>query len=84
MNLEENYGKERTLPGLPYNSRQLFWIIYSSIMCNNIDVNNTEGFIHMLPFQRILGAFRNSDHFAEDFTCPVGSKMNPATKCKIL
>ncbi|KAJ8924080.1 hypothetical protein NQ315_006861 [Exocentrus adspersus] len=84
LNWQEENGKESNLIGLNYTSNQLFWIMYASLMCNNVDVDDREGLIHMLPFQRILGAFRNSKHFAKDFECVVGSNMNPEVKCKIL
>ena len=32
---------------------------------------------------RIIGPLSNNEHFAEDFDCPIGSKMNPETKCGV-
>ncbi|KAJ8967238.1 hypothetical protein NQ317_006653, partial [Molorchus minor] len=84
IQLEQERGDEKKLPGFPYSPTQFFWITYTSIMCNNLVVNNTESFTHMLPFHRIVGAFRNSEYFAQDFKCPVGTNMNPVEKCFIL
>lgn len=71
------------LPGLTYESHQLFWISYASTMCSDLEFNNTEAFTHMLPNQRIMGSFRNSYYFSNDFKCPVGSNMNPKKKCQV-
>ncbi|KAJ8936548.1 hypothetical protein NQ314_012288 [Rhamnusium bicolor] len=84
QNLQQKDEKGITIPGLPYSSNQLFWIMYASIMCNNMEINANEEFSHMLPSQRIVGAFRNTEYFAKDFNCPLGSNMNPTEKCKIL
>lgn len=78
-----DWNERNDLPGLDYDANQLFWISYASTMCSDADFNNTEAFTHMLPNQRILGSFRNSRYFSEDFNCPAGSNMNPINKCEI-
>lgn len=43
-----------------------------------------EGNTHS-PFRfRVLGPLKNSEAFSKDFSCPVGSLMNPEKKCSLL
>nr|XP_023011692.1 neprilysin-1-like isoform X1 [Leptinotarsa decemlineata] len=72
------------LPGLDFTSAQIFWISYALTMCDNLPVNNTKKSTHMQPFQRIIGSYRNSRYFANDFYCHEGTNMNPAEKCIVL
>lgn len=39
--------------------------------------------VHSPGMFRVLGPLSNMRQFAEDFHCPVGSKMNPAKKCEV-
>ena len=32
---------------------------------------------------RVLGTFRNMQHFANDFNCSVNTPMNPVNKCEV-
>ncbi|XP_057662027.1 neprilysin-2-like [Diorhabda carinulata] len=72
------------LPGLKYNSNQLFWLSYAGTMCNGNTNATTLIRRHLNPAFRILGSFRNSRHFAKDFNCKSGTYMNPVDKCIVL
>ncbi|XP_031344650.1 neprilysin-2-like [Photinus pyralis] len=79
-------GKELLLPGLNYTDRQLFWISAANSLCENQKPDSATG--HFLNSQlprkfSINGALSNTDYFAKDFNCRVGSKMNPVSKCEV-
>lgn len=64
----------------------MFWLGAANVWCakyrpETTKVNIETGYHPPCEF-RILGSFTNQDEFARDFNCPVGSKMNPAKKCK--
>ncbi|XP_015116946.1 neprilysin-2 isoform X2 [Diachasma alloeum] len=80
-------GQEPMLPGLPYTPRQMFWISAANTWCSvyrpeALKLRITTGF-HSPGEFRILGPLSNMPEFAEDFKCPVGSKMNPENKCAV-
>ncbi|KAF7995460.1 hypothetical protein HCN44_006567 [Aphidius gifuensis] len=86
--LIKNYNLEQKLSGfLNFTSRQMFWISYGSTWCEK---SRTEFLIHSInigahcPHEfRVSGPLSNLDEFSKDFKCPVGSKMNPKTKCTV-
>ncbi|KAK0157462.1 hypothetical protein PV328_011205 [Microctonus aethiopoides] len=78
---------EPILPGLNYTSSQMFWISYASNECTLInrdyliDIAKTK--MHLPNQHRVLGSLSNIPEFSEDFNCPLGSPINPKTKCSI-
>lgn len=83
--LEEN-KEEHKLIGLEYTPKQFFWIKSSLPWCYRSlpdDEYTLPDLDKILKF-RIIEGVKNSESFAEDFSCPVGSKMNPETKCWLL
>ncbi|XP_050444049.1 neprilysin-2-like [Adelges cooleyi] len=82
------HKKEPRLPGLDeFSPRQMFWISAANIWCS---VYRPEALKHSVltghhsPGQfRVIGSFQNQQDFANDFSCPQGSYMNPVKKCKV-
>lgn len=79
--------EERFLPGLNLTHNQLFFISFAQLWCTN---DRDDYKIHKIqtdifapaPF-RVIGTLQNFEDFAEAFSCPVGSRMNPEKKCKV-
>ncbi|KAF5272766.1 hypothetical protein FQA39_LY07793 [Lamprigera yunnana] len=80
-------NKEPLLPGLNYTQNQIFWLTIGNIWCSKERPELLEKMAitasHSPSYFRVLGSMRNSKHFAKDFDCPVGSKMNPIQKCSV-
>uniref|UniRef100_A0A1I8M5N8 Peptidase family M13 n=1 Tax=Musca domestica TaxID=7370 RepID=A0A1I8M5N8_MUSDO len=76
-----------TLPRLPYNGKQLFFISYAQIWCSDIHpaMRNlqTSTDNHVPGKFRVIGPLSNFPEFSKEFNCPLGSNMNPASKCII-
>ncbi|KAG4068443.1 hypothetical protein HA402_004783 [Bradysia odoriphaga] len=78
------------LPNLNYTANQLFWIAAAQLYCGRTYVlgfRTTCDYddVHAPNRYRVIGMFRNSDEFASDFKCKVGSNMNPPKdeKCEL-
>ncbi|KAK9888869.1 hypothetical protein WA026_001089 [Henosepilachna vigintioctopunctata] len=83
----KKYGKEKRLPGLEYTPQQMFWISAGNIWCSkyrpeSLKLRVLTGY-HSPGTFRVNGPLSNLDYFANDFGCPLGSKMNPRKKCKV-
>ncbi|XP_047359267.1 neprilysin isoform X2 [Vespa velutina] len=79
-------GKDRSLPGLEgLRSSQLFFISAAQTYCSNMTAEayilSVELDYHTPQPERVNGIMMNSQAFAEAFRCPIGSKMNPVSKC---
>jgi membrane metallo-endopeptidase-like protein 1 len=78
---------EKALPGLPYTPRQMFWISAATNGCTKYKKEYLKQMVmsgfHSPYYFRILVPFMNSDYFARDFNCPLGSPMNPKYKCRV-
>ena len=78
---------EKRLPGLNYTPQQMFWISAASVSCRKLTdeilrilIKND---VHSPSEARVRVAFSNNGHFANDFKCKIGSKMNPVKKCHL-
>ncbi|KAG1679370.1 Neprilysin-2 [Nymphon striatum] len=84
---KKHYGDEPSLPGLPYNSNQMFWLSYSTARCAEYHKEYVESSIvsrrHSLYPLRVNIPLSNIPYFAKDFNCPLGSGMNPKKKCLV-
>ena len=78
---------ELPLPNFKYTSNQLFWISAAQTWCQNIKpeklITDMATKVYAPRQFRVNIPFSNSPSFNEDWKCPVGSKMNPAAKCKL-
>ncbi|XP_017114495.1 neprilysin-4 [Drosophila elegans] len=84
-----------TLPGLNYTNTALFFVSYAQQHCSLDEIRSRDnqwipgGFLysarqnHTWTRLQVNGPLRNSAEFAREFHCPIGSPMNPATKCTI-
>ena len=81
------HGKEKILPGLKLNQKQLFWLSAANVWCQKYRPKALESLItldsHSPGKFRVLGAYSNIPEFAKDFNCPVGSNYNPVKKCEV-
>ncbi|XP_057331668.1 neprilysin-2-like isoform X2 [Microplitis mediator] len=83
----DRHKPEPTLPGLFFTPRQMFWISAANTWCSvhrpeALKLRITTGF-HSPGEFRILGSLSNMPEFAEDFQCPLESRMNPKHKCAV-
>lgn len=78
-------GPKTTYSSLPYNSNQLFWLTYATRWCTSksslLQVDSTDE--HAPVDKRVIGVVSNSREFSKDFSCPIGSHMNPVKKCSV-
>ncbi|XP_045542231.1 neprilysin-2 isoform X1 [Papilio machaon] len=84
----KRHGEEPRLPGLEkYTPKQLFWLSAASTWCSvyrkeALKLRITTGF-HAPGRFRVLGPLSNMEEFSRDYSCPLGSPMNPKNKCKV-
>jgi len=84
---EDANGADETtvLPG--YNNDQLFFIAFAQSWCQLVKDEYAHKIIktnpHSLPFARVKGPLSNFQTFSDVFQCPVGSPMNPPSKCNL-
>uniref|UniRef100_A0A646QC39 Neprilysin n=1 Tax=Hemiscolopendra marginata TaxID=943146 RepID=A0A646QC39_9MYRI len=75
-------GPEFRLPGLNFTQKQLFWLSAATGLCGNERSKYLEENKDISPSRfRVTGMVINSLDFGKDFSCPVGSPMNPVEKC---
>ncbi|KAH8381843.1 hypothetical protein KR009_000624, partial [Drosophila setifemur] len=94
-NNDFNVLAKETLPGLNYSNTALFFVAYAQQYCSLEEIRPKEdqtmprGFVysakqnHSWTRLEVNGPLRNLAEFAREFRCPIGSPMNPATKCSI-
>ncbi|XP_050431997.1 neprilysin-1-like isoform X2 [Adelges cooleyi] len=81
------HGKEPRLPGLErYTNEQLFFLGYANQYCNFYyeDPQDEMENVHSPKTVRVRSVLSLLPEFADVWSCPVGSKMNPKVeKCQI-
>jgi neprilysin len=81
------HGEEPELPGLNLTHNQLFFLNYAQIWCGSMRpedaLTKIRSSVHSPGIIRVIGPLSNSKDFAEAYNCPVGSRMNPTSKCSV-
>ncbi|KFM58079.1 Endothelin-converting enzyme 2, partial [Stegodyphus mimosarum] len=81
-NLEE---QEKPLPAVSLSQKKTFYVQAAQVYCEDRIGQYQNGDVLSLPVKlRVNGAVSNIPDFGDVFNCPVGSAMNPETKCNLL
>ncbi|XP_058126408.1 neprilysin-1 [Anopheles ziemanni] len=82
-----HHGSEPDLPGLNMTHDQLFFLNYAQIWCGSMRpedaLTKIRSSVHSPGIIRVIGPLSNSRDFAEAYNCPLGSPMNPVSKCSV-
>ncbi|KAI0238131.1 hypothetical protein LSAT2_011234 [Lamellibrachia satsuma] len=85
--LEDHEDPRANLPALNMNKEQLFFLSFAQMWCTHYTpqfaVRLLHSDSHANSMYRVIGTLSNTPQFAEAFSCPADSKMNPAGKCNI-
>ncbi|NXP02667.1 NEP protein, partial [Thinocorus orbignyianus] len=86
-NFVKKHGKEKLLPGLDMNHKQLFFLNFAQVWCGTYRpeyaVNSIKTDVHSPGKFRVIGSLQNSPEFAEAFSCRTTNYMDPAKKCRV-
>ncbi|NWS38280.1 NEP protein, partial [Probosciger aterrimus] len=86
-NFVKKHGKERLLPGLEMNHKQLFFLNFAQVWCGTYRpeyaVNSIKTDVHSPGKFRVIGSLQNSPEFSEAFSCTDRNYMDPAKKCRV-
>ncbi|XP_003218224.1 neprilysin isoform X1 [Anolis carolinensis] len=86
-NFAKKNGKEKLLPGLDFNHKQLFFLNFAQIWCGTYRpeyaVNSIKTDSHSPGKFRVLGTLQNTAEFSEAFKCANTQYMDPAKKCRV-
>uniref|UniRef100_A0A0N4ZW47 Peptidase_M13 domain-containing protein n=1 Tax=Parastrongyloides trichosuri TaxID=131310 RepID=A0A0N4ZW47_PARTI len=85
----EKYGSEKNeSPRFnKYSNEQLFFISFAQSMCRKMNSaggkDTIENDDHSPSEARVLLTLGNYKEFSNAFNCPVGSRMNPSSRCEV-
>ncbi|KAI4495872.1 hypothetical protein M0802_008278 [Mischocyttarus mexicanus] len=83
----KNKKEQLPLPGLNLTYRQLFFINFAQVWCSaetsELTALQIEKDSHCPPKYRVIGPLSNMAEFSSEFNCPIGSRMNPESKCEV-
>ncbi|NWH49978.1 NEP protein, partial [Fregata magnificens] len=86
-NFVKKHGKEKLLPGLQMNHKQLFFLNFAQVWCGTYRpeyaVNSIKTDVHSPGKFRVIGSLQNSPEFSEAFSCTKTNYMDPAEKCRV-
>ncbi|XP_054288686.1 neprilysin-4-like [Macrosteles quadrilineatus] len=82
----QTHGPEKRLPGLEqFSPEHLFFIAFARNWCESSTKESLLQEVLSDPHSphvfRVKGTLTNSPQFAQTFNCPLGSPMNPKSKC---
>ncbi|BFZ14185.1 hypothetical protein BsWGS_17224 [Bradybaena similaris] len=83
---DQLFYPEKNLPGLSLSKEQLFFLKFAQLRCTVESPMSARAAMtkeHSPDKIRVNGPLRNFQAFADAFSCPVGSKMNPRNKCEV-
>ncbi|KAM6127447.1 LOW QUALITY PROTEIN: neprilysin [Phoenicopterus ruber ruber] len=86
-NFVKKHGKEKLLPGLEMNHKQLFFLNFAQVWCGTYRpeyaVNSIKTDVHSPGKFRSARSLQNSPEFSEAFSCTNTNYMDPAKKCRV-
>ncbi|NXL45066.1 NEP protein, partial [Podilymbus podiceps] len=86
-NFVKKHGKEKLLPGLEMNHKQLFFLNFAQVWCGTYRpeyaVNSIKTDVHSPGKFRVIGSLQNTPEFSEAFSCSTTNYMDPAKKCRV-
>ncbi|NXH20505.1 NEP protein, partial [Bucco capensis] len=86
-NFINKHGKERLLPGLEMDHKQLLFLNFAQVWCGTYRpeyaVNSIKTDVHSPGKFRVIGSLQNSPEFSEAFSCTKRNYMDPAKKCRV-
>ncbi|KAM6122117.1 neprilysin [Pterocles gutturalis] len=86
-NFVKKHGKEKLLPGLELNHKQLFFLNFAQVWCGTYRpeyaVNSIKTDVHSPGKFRVIGSLQNSPEFSEAFSCTKTNYMDPPKKCRV-
>lgn len=75
------------LPGIKATNTQLFFLNFAQVWCGAMRPeatrNKLKTAVHSPGRFRVIGTLSNSEDFAKEYQCPLGSPMNPEHKCSV-
>jgi len=87
---QDRNWRDGSLPGMNLTENQLFFLSFAQVWCDVSTVKSENYSVmddaHSPPRLRVIGTLSNSQHFAREYNCKPGSKMNPldpALKCQV-